>query len=187
MRKLNVFEMVSLDGFIADANGDMSWAHKHDPENDEFVASNSSGEGPLLFGRRTYEMMASFWPTPMAAQLMPHVAERMNARPKLVVSRTLEAPTWNDTEVIRGDLLEKIAALKAEPGPDLTILGSASIVRQLAVLVDRWSLVINPIALGSGLSLFADLAAPVPLHRTSTRAFANGNVLVTYEPLNQSA
>ena len=181
MSKLNVFEMVSLDGFIADPNGDMSWAHKHDPENDEFVAENSSGEGPLLFGRRTYEMMVSFWPTPMAAQLMPKVAERMNARPKLVVSSTLEGPTWNNTTVIRGDLLETIGALKLQPGPDLTILGSASVVRQLAALVDGWSLVINPIVLGSGLSLFADLPAPLPLRRTGTRAFGNGNVLVSYE------
>ena len=156
MSKLNVFEMVSLDGFIADPNGDMSWAHKHDPENDEFVAENSSGEGPLLFGRRTYEMMVSFWPTPMAAQLMPKVAERMNARPKLVVSSTLEAPTWNNTEVIRGDLLETIAARKLQPGPDLTILGSGELVRSLhaAGLIDRYILLIHPIVLGTGTRLF---------------------------------
>ena len=104
-----------------------------------------------------------------------------------MVSRTLETPTWNNTKVIRGDLLQAVAALKAEPGPDLTILGSASIVRQLAALVDAWSLVINPIVLGTGLSLFAGLPAPVPLRRTSTRAFANGNVLVTYEPSDLEA
>ena len=78
MRKLGVFESISLDGFFTDATGDMSWAHTQDPEWNAFVSGNASGGGALLFGRVTYQQMASFWPTPQAAQMLPEVA-RENA------------------------------------------------------------------------------------------------------------
>jgi dihydrofolate reductase len=78
MRGLIVFNHVSLDGYFVDKKGDMRWAHKQDPEWNEFVAANARGGGVLLFGRVTYEMMASYWPTPMAAQNSPAVAEHMN-------------------------------------------------------------------------------------------------------------
>ena len=88
MRKLVVFNMVSLDGFFVDAAGDMSWAHKHDDEWNSFVSGNASGNGMLLFGRVTYDMMAGYWPSPMALQNSPVVAKGMNEMPKIVFSRT---------------------------------------------------------------------------------------------------
>ena len=88
MRKLIVFNMVSLDGFFVDSKGDMSWAHKHDAEWNAFVGGNASGSGVLVFGRKTYELMASYWPTPMALQNSPIVAKGMNDMPKIVFSRT---------------------------------------------------------------------------------------------------
>ena len=92
MRKLAVFNQVTLDGYFADANGDMGWAHKHDAEWNAFVAENATADdGPLLFGRITYEMMAAYWPTPLALRNDRVVAERMNDRPKVVFSRTLHA------------------------------------------------------------------------------------------------
>jgi dihydrofolate reductase len=80
MRRLIVFNQVSLDGYFTDANSDMSWAHRdsQDPEWQSFVESNATGGGELLFGRITYEMMASDWPTPLADENNPVVAERMN-------------------------------------------------------------------------------------------------------------
>jgi dihydrofolate reductase len=89
MRKVVAFESVSLDGYFADVNGDMSWAHKQDAEWNAFVGGNASGGGALLFGRVTYELMASFWPTPAAMERAPVVAEGMNNMPKVVFSRTL--------------------------------------------------------------------------------------------------
>ena len=91
MRKVHVFDSISLDGFFTDARNDMSWAHRRDPEWNAFVAGNAGGNGALLFGRVTYEQMRAFWPTPQAAQMMPEVAAGMNAMPKYVVSRTLDA------------------------------------------------------------------------------------------------
>ena len=90
MRKLSVFNSVSLDGYFTDAKGDMSWAHKSDPEFDAFTSENAKGGGTLLFGRKTYEMMVSFWPTPAAMEQMPDVAKGMNSLEKIVFSRTLQ-------------------------------------------------------------------------------------------------
>src|SRR5690348_4590217 len=90
MRKLCAFLQMSLDGYVADERGDIRWAKGHaDPEFQAFVEENAKGGGELVFGRVTYEMMAGYWPTPMAAQNDPVVAERMNQMPKVVFSRTL--------------------------------------------------------------------------------------------------
>jgi dihydrofolate reductase len=187
MRKLSAFIQVSLDGLYADATGDMSWAHKgpDDVEWNAFVSANASGGGELVFGRVTYEMMASFWPTPQALQTMPVVAERMNNLPKVVFSKTLAEATWNNTRLLKGDLAAEVKKHKAESGPDMAILGSGSIVSQLAAagLLDELQLVINPLVLGSGRSLFAGLTKPLGLKLTRSRTFGNGNVMLCYAPL----
>src|SRR5438105_3732293 len=116
MRRLIVFNHISLDGFIADANGDMSFAHRSDPEFEAFTAENAKGKGDLVFGRVTYEMMMKFWPTPAAAAAMPTVAKKMNEARKYVFSRTLKKADWNNTTLLSGDPAEAIRKLKAEPG-----------------------------------------------------------------------
>jgi dihydrofolate reductase len=185
MRKLVVFNQVSLDGFFADARGDMSWAHRDDAEWNAFVEKNASGEGVLVFGRKTYDMMASFWPTEMAAKTAPVVAERMNAMQKIVFSRTLKQPTWSNTTALEGNIPELVRKLKAETGPDMAIMGSGTIVSQLAPsgLIDELQLVINPLALGQGRSMFETLASRVSFTLARTRTFQNGNVLLCYSPL----
>src|SRR4051812_10396163 len=132
MARLSVFNQVSLDGFFSDADGDMGWAHKHDKEWSSFVQENASGGGMLLFGRKTYELMASFWPTPMAMKSAPVVAERMNGLPKIVFSRTLGRPSWSNTRVVKGDIAAAVRKLKKGKGPDMAIMGSGTIVSQLA-------------------------------------------------------
>src|SRR5512140_3340541 len=114
MRKLGVFESVSLDGYFKDASGGNRWMHRApDPEMQEFVAHNASGGGELLFGRKTYEEMVAFWPTPAAAQQMPVVAKRMGEATKHVVSRTLTSPGWQN---VRVHSLEQVRALLATDG-----------------------------------------------------------------------
>jgi len=180
MRKLIVFNQISIDGYIADAASDMSWAHRSDPEWNAFVAGNASLDGELLFGRTTYEQMAAFWPTPIAAQQMPEVARGINAAPKLVFSRTLTTASWNNTRIVGGDIVAEVRKRKAEPGPLMVVMGSASIVAQLAELVDEFQLVYNPIALGGGKAMFTGMRSRLPLALAGSRVFTNGNVLLTY-------
>ena len=187
MGKLVVFNHVSLDGYFTDAHGDMSFAHKApgDREWDEFVAGNARGGGTLVFGRITYELMARFWPTPFAAEHMPLVAERMNNLPKIVFSRTLDKASWNNTILVKDDVTGEIRRLKKEPGEDMAILGSGSIVSQLAPhgLIDEYQIVVNPVALGTGRTMFDGIKERLPLKLTKTRIFGNGNVLLCYEQI----
>lgn len=184
MRKLLVFNSVTADGYFTDKNGDMSWAHKQDPEWNSFVAENAKSGGELVFGRVTYDMMKSFWPTPMAAQQFPDVAKGMNELPKVVFSRTMHEATWNNTRLIKGDLANEVRKLKEESGDQLVVMGSGTIVSQLtqAGLVDEYQMVVNPIVLGEGRTLFEGVKNKVPLKLTNTRTFKNGNVLLYYEP-----
>jgi dihydrofolate reductase len=185
MRRLLVFESVSLDGYFTDADNDLSFAKRdaEDPEFDAFVGQNAAGDGVLLFGRVTYEMMASFWPTAAAAQLMPDVARAMNARPKIVFSKTLDEAVWNNTTLVTDDAVEHVRRLKQERGTDLAVLGSGQIVGQLASagLVDEYQFVIVPVVLGGGRTLFETVTQPFTLRLAHTRSFSNGNLFVSYE------
>ena len=184
MREIHVFENVSLDGFFTDEKGDMSWAHRHDEEWDAFTSGNASGEAELLFGRVTYEMMAAFWPTAEAARMLPDVAAGMNRMKKFVVSRTLKDASWQGTKLLHGDLVAEARRLKEQPGPDLLILGSGSIVSQLteAGLIDEYQIVLTPTVLGRGRTLFETVKDKQSLGLTSTRSFKNGNVVLKYVP-----
>ena len=184
MRKLMVFNSMSLDGFIADGEGDMSWAHKQDEEWNSFVAGNASGEGVLVFGRRTYDMMAGYWPTAMAAQNSPVVVKRMNELQKIVFSRTMEKASWQNTALVKGELAVEMKRLKEQPGAGLVILGSASIVAQLsdARLIDEYQVALNPVVLGGGKSMFDGVTEKLPLKLLRSQSFQNGNLFLTYQP-----
>lgn len=181
-----MFNNVSIDGYFVDAAGGMGWAHRgDDPEWNAYVSGNASGDGLLVFGRKTYDMMASFWPTPMAASANPVVAERMNAGRKLVFSRSMREASWRNTRLVNDDLLGEIRRLKQDGDVDMTILGSGSVVAQLAEagLVDAYQLVVVPVALGAGRTIFDGLTHHVHMKPTQARAFKNGNVVLSYEPV----
>ena len=179
MRKLIVFNQVSLDGYFTDADGDMSWAHKQDAEWNAFVAENAKSGGELLFGRITYELMKSYWPTPAAAKAAPVVAEQMNNLPKIVFSRTLDKAPWNNTKLVGGDLAAEIRKMKNEPREQMVIMGSGTIVSQLTAegLIDEYQIVVNPIVLAKGRTMFQGIKRKLNLKRTKTRTFGNGERL----------
>ena len=189
MARLSVFNSVSLDGYFVDPKGDMSWAHgdPDDAEWNDFVGGNARGGGMLVFGRVTYEMMASYWPTPYAASAMPEVAERMNALPKIVFSRTLRQATWSNTRLVTTDPVAEIARLK-KGDVDMAILGSGRITALLAGagLIDEYQIVMTPVALGAGRTMFEGIPQPLRMTLTGTRAFKNGNVFLTYAPARVS-
>jgi dihydrofolate reductase len=184
MRRLVVFNHVSLDGYFVDAQGDMSWAHAGDVEWTAFVEGNASSGGELLFGRVTYDLMASYWPTPLALENDPVVAERMNALPKVVFSRTMAQPSWSNTRLLKGDIAAEVEELKRGTGPDMVIFGSGTVVSQLAQagLIDEYQIVVHPVVLGAGRTMFDGVEQKQILKLTRTRTFGNGNVLLCYEP-----
>jgi len=185
MPRLTVFNSVTLDGYFTGPGGDMSWAHKSDPEWNAFVYDNAAGGGRLLFGRVTYDMMASFWPTEHARQLAPAVAEHMNTLPKVVFSRTLKEASWSHTTLVKDDLVGAVRRMKEDDGPDMVILGSGTIVAQLAGahLIDEYQIALNPTILGRGRTMFDGVTDPPKLRLRESRAFGNGNVVLTYGAL----
>jgi dihydrofolate reductase len=186
MRRLTTYTLLSADGYFVDAEGKMDWAKdRPDPEYQAFGEKNASQQSALLFGRVTYEMMSSFWPTPMAAQMNPVMAERMNSLAKIVFSRTLANVHWNNTTLMKGHAVEEVEELKQHDGPDLCVLGSGSIVVQLAEagLIDEFQFMVNPVAVGSGRTAFEGMKRRLELQLTESRSFGNGKVYLSYKPV----
>lgn len=186
MPKLIVFNHVTLDGYFVGGNGNFSWARSgnDDAEYSEFVAENARGGGELLFGRVTYGLMASYWPTPMADKHDPVVAAGMNSMPKVVFSRTLDQALWSNTRLVKADIVSEIRKMKDEPGPGMAILGSGSIVAQLALeqVIDEYQMMVDPVALGKGRTMFEGIQEQLTLKLTKSRTFNNEKVLLCYEP-----
>lgn len=183
MRKLIFFNMVSLEGYFAGPQGELDW-HRVDEEFNEFAIAQLNSAGGLIFGRKTYTLMASYWPTSAALLDDPVIAGQMNQIAKIVASRTLETAEWNNTRLVKNNLDAEILKLKQQPGGDLFIFGSANLALSLMPqqLIDEYRLIVAPLILGRGRPLFAELPAPLPLTLQSTRLFRNGNVLLTYQP-----
>jgi len=186
MRQLIVFNNQTLDGYFSGANGDIGWSHRaqNDPEWKKFTADNAQGDGTLLFGRVTYELMASYWPTPAAAQNDPAVAGRINNLKKVVFSRTLDKASWNNTELVKTDMVDYVRKLKQGYGDPLVIMGSGSLVSQLTQehLIDEYQVIVNPVVLGKGRTMFDGIKDMLRLKLEKTRTFGNGNVLQCYQP-----
>ncbi len=182
MPRLSVFNLVTLDGYFAGPDGDISW-HNVDEEFQELANAASNSGNILLFGRVTYELMARSWPTPDGIRDDPIVARGMNAATKIVFSRTLDKAEWNNTRLVKDNMLAEVAKLKKGPGKDLTILGSGSLVAQLsqARLIDEFQILLNPVVLGQGKGMFEGVKDRFSLKLARTRTFKNGNVLLVYE------
>lgn len=181
MRKLLLFTNVSLDGYFERPGHDLSLF------TNDFEAFSAGGSGEvdtLLFGRRTYEMMAGFWPTPQADAMIPEVAKFMNTTRKVVASRRGFEPGWQNVQVISGDATEEVRKLKSQPGGSLLTFGSNQLCTSLmeAGLIDEFRLVVNPVAFGAGTPLFAGLSQPARFTLTNTRQNRSGTVELTYIP-----
>ncbi|HXQ35529.1 MAG TPA: dihydrofolate reductase family protein [Anaerolineales bacterium] len=183
MRKLFAFNMVSLDGCFEGPNQDISW-HNADEEFNQFAIEQTSTVGTILFGRRTYEGMASYWPTEAAINDDPVVAELMNSLPKIVFSRTLQKAEWKNSTLIKDNIAEEILKLKRQPGKEIAVFGSADLLSTLIQLdlIDEHRIIVNPVVLGSGTPLFKNVKDRLNLKLTRSRTFDSGNVLLYYQP-----
>jgi dihydrofolate reductase len=183
MRKVIFFMLTTLDGFFEGPNGEIDW-HNVDEEFNEFAIEQLNSVDVLLFGRVTYELMASYWPTPLAIEDDPIVADKMNHLPKLVFSRTLKKVEWQNTRLIKENIGEEILKRKGQPGKDMILFGSSDLAVTLADLdlIDEYRIMVNPLILGGGKSLLKGAQQRLKLKLLKTRTFQNGNVLLYYQP-----
>ncbi len=181
MRKLKAWLFVTLDGVI---EAPEKWVIADD---DMFGATEAdyANSDALLLGRRTYETFAASWP--QRGSDVPN-ADWMNNTPKYVASTTLEAPEWNNTTVIEGDVAEAIARLKEEDGEDIMVNGSGELIRTLMQnhLLDELRLYVHPVVVGSGIRLFDGESDSVELALVDSHAYDNGVISLTYKPTGAS-
>jgi dihydrofolate reductase len=182
LRKLLVFNLITLDGFFEGPGQNIDW-HNVDAEFNEFALEQLAELDMILFGRVTYQGMASFWPTPFALENDPVIAAQMNSFSKIVVSRTLDKADWNNTRLIKDNVAQEITRLKEQPGKNLAIFGSANLTASLLQmgLIDEIRVIVNPLLLGQGTPLFQNVPDPVKLKLLRTRTFGSGNVLLCYQ------
>jgi dihydrofolate reductase len=189
MAKLVVTEFVSLDGVMEDPGGAEGFKHggwsfkfNRGPEGDKFKLDELDAADSQLLGRVTYQGFAKAWPTIKDEE---GFAERMNTMRKYVVSTTLsdDEATWENSVVIRGDVAGEIAKLKAEPGGDILVAGSNTLVHFLTEhgLVDEYHLMVFPIVLGSGKRIFAEASDVTRLTLTECQTVGDGILVLTYK------
>lgn len=182
MRKLIVFENVTVDGFMAGQHEEIDWAIR----DDEVTQSSREGQDItdlFMFGRVTYDMMASFWPTPTGKSTNPVFANALNNTPKIVFSRTMAKADWQHTTMLKELNTEEILRIKQEPGQNIMIFGSGTLVEQLTNLglIDEYHLMVNPVILGAGKPLFNNIKDKLQLKLFDTRMFRSGIVLLQYQ------
>jgi len=197
MSKIFLFMMVSLDGYMEGPGHDLSWHHV-DEEFNVFAAEQMREMGTILFGRRTYQLMESFWPSKQGLEDDPVVAELMNKTPKVVFSKTLEkvveTDVWKNIRLVKDNIAEEVGKLKnrqdlpaGRQEKPIAVLGSNNFCVTLLELglLDELRIMVNPVIIGKGTPLFAGIKSKLSLTLLKTRSFHNGNILLTYQPKTQ--
>ena len=186
MRKIIALMHISLDGFTAGPNGELDWALVDD-EMYEYVAARTKTVDTALYGRVTYHMMQGYWPSvpsnPQASPLELEHAHWYENVSKIVFSKTLSHVEAQKTKLVKDHIAEEITTLKQQPGGDMMIFGSPSIVHTFVQLdlIDEYRLTINPIVLGSGIPLFKDVKDRIALKLVEARKFPSGVVGLHYQ------
>jgi dihydrofolate reductase len=190
MSRVVISEFISLDGVMEDPGGAEGYKHRswsfqfeRGPEGNKFKVDELFAADALLLGRVTYQGFAKAWPSIKDTE---GFADKMNSMRKYVVSSTLKDSdaTWNNTKVIRGDVAKEVAKLKAQPGGDLLVAGSATLAHALTEhrLVDEYRLMVYPVLLGSGKRLFSDISDMAKLDLVDVVKAASGVLMLTYAP-----
>jgi dihydrofolate reductase len=185
VRRLILSEFVSLDGVVQDPGGSEGWERGGwvfdfaDSEQAAYKLEEVLSCDALLLGRHTYEEFHRSWP-----QRTGKFADQMNSMRKHVVSTTLREAAWTNSTLVREDVAERVAALKARAGGDILLVGSARLARSLLPhgLIDEYRLLVFPVILGGGTRLFADAPTSTVLRLSDARSLASGTTILTYRP-----
>jgi dihydrofolate reductase len=187
MGQIVISDNVSLDGVIQDPAGDEGftrggWVGRIAalPELAKVALDEALGTEALLLGRRSYEWLAARWPSRSG-----ELADRLNSLPKYVVSSTLQAPDWNNTTVLTGDVVTEVAKLKHELDGEINVPASFQLARTLIEhdLVDELRLKIFPVVLGAGARLFGETSDKKPMRLLDTQTIGDGIAILTYQPV----
>jgi dihydrofolate reductase len=192
MGKIIFSENVTLDGVIEDPAGAEGFKHggwvgrigdRGREEAAKVLLDESLGTEAMLLGRRTYEFLAARWPSRTGA-----LADRLNGKPKYVVSSTLQAPAWNNTTVLKGDVVSEASRLKQQVTGDIIVAGSFQLLHPLLQhdLIDELRLMIYPVVLGIGKRLFSETGDKKPMRLLGNKTVAGDLVLLTYEPIRKA-
>jgi dihydrofolate reductase len=178
MRKLIIWDMVTVDGFFEGPDRDISW-FVFEEELENYIRETQEKADTLIFGRVTYELMAAYWPSEQG-----WIADFMNKIEKVVFSRTLKSADWNNTKLFKGNFAEEVSKLKTRDGGDIFVFGSADLTATLMEhrLIDEYHLGINPVILGRGTPLFKGGPNRIPLKHLETRTLKSGVVILHYAP-----
>ena len=192
MRRIVMFNWVSIDGFFAGPNGEIDWILR-DPQVDQALRESGTddehtilgGSDTMLLGNTTYTMFENSWPQmakdPSASEAIHKMADEVNRMNKVVFSRSRQAAPWENSRLLRGNLIEEVGALKQGKGTSILIFGSGTIVQQLtnAGLIDEYFIAVTPVVLGKGKQLFSEVQKR-NLQLKQSRQFESGNVLLRY-------
>jgi dihydrofolate reductase len=187
-RRLFVSMIVSLDGYIEGPNRGLDWFRDSDPQFEQYAEEMIDGVGVALYGRRSYELMLSYWPDAEKNPRSPTdlaFARKMNALPKVVLSRTLQRAEWNNTTIVSDGVKERLTELKQQPGKPIVAWAGPSLVSTLARLdlVDEYRLIVCPVVLGGGTPYFVDRELKPQLRLVRTTQLGSHLVVLCYEPV----
>lgn len=183
MRKIIVSEWISLDGVSDDQSMPEWFFPYHSDERGRVIMEGILACDGFLLGRKTYEMLAPYWSAMKNNEM--GVADQLNNGTKYVVSTQLKKADWNNSVIIRENITDRIRALKQEPGKDILIMGSATLVRTLMAenLIDEYRFLVQPVIMGSGQRFFLDGMHSKTLELTESRSIGQGVLQLTYRPI----
>lgn len=178
--------MQSLDGYVEGPNGNLDW-HAVDEEYNDFSVEQLNAADTLLFGRKTYELMSSYWTSDQAQTNDPVIAEKMCTMQKMVCSSTQQHFDWNNSFWVGESVPEAICSLKKQQGKNILIYGSITLAKYLAQhnLIDEFCIILNPVYLGSGKTLMNMIPEYVHLQLTETYELVSGKIVLRYKPLTK--
>jgi dihydrofolate reductase len=186
MGRIVVTEFISLDGIVEDPGGDSDYKHAgwtfnidQGEAGPKFKFEETMNSEALLLGRVTYQGFAKAWPS-----VKDEFGDRFNSMPKYVVSSTLEKADWNNSTVLKGDVVEEVTKLRRKPGGDIVVHGSPTLAKTLIAndLVDELRLMVFPVILGSGRRLFGETSDMKRLRLTSSQTVGDGVLILIYQP-----
>lgn len=189
MRKLKLQVQMTVDGFVAGPNGEMDWMllGEWDSDLETYVNALTDSVDTILLGRKMTDGFVSYWTDvvenhPESREFS--FARKMVDKPKVVFTKTLEESPWANTVLAQGDLVDEINRLKKQEGKDIIVYGGAGFVSSLieAGLIDEYHLFVNPVAIGSGMTIFGDLKEKLNLTLVKSQAFGHGEVVLCYRP-----